>query len=90
MLKVELADPAITLHGWLPAMDSIGSYSLRVRKTPEEMKAEKERLKKDYGGNPKVSPVRFERGTVIEHSEDDPNTVYILPGLWPRVKGWMK
>lgn len=90
MLKVELADPAITLHGWLPAMDSIGSYSLRVRKTPEEMKAEKERLKKDFGGNPKVSPIRFERGTVIEHAEDDPTTAYILPGLWPRVKGWME
>lgn len=88
MIQVELADPAITVHGWTEAMDSIGAYTLKLRKTPEEIKEEKDRLKELYGGNPKVSPMKFERSTVIEHDADDPSTVYFLPGLWPRVQTW--
>ena len=89
-VSVELADPAITVHGWTEAMDSIGAYTLKSRKTPEEIKEEKDRLKEIYGGNPKVSPMKFERSTVIEHDADDPSTVYFLPGLWPRVKAWLE
>ena len=89
MIQIELADPAITAHGWTAAMDAIGSYTLKKRKTPEEIKEEKDRLKELYGGNPKVSPMRFERGSVIEHDSEDYNTVYFLPGLWPRVKTWL-
>lgn len=90
MLQVELADPAITVHGWTPAMDRIGEYTLKLRKTPEELKAEKERLKARFGGTPKVNPTKFEKGTVIEHDAGDPSTVYFLPGLWPRVKKWFE
>ena len=90
MLQVELADPAITVHGWTPAMDRIGEYTLKLRKTPEELKAEKERLKARFGGKPRVNNIKYEKGTVIEHAEDDPETVYFLPGLWPRVKEWFE
>jgi superfamily II DNA or RNA helicase len=92
MLQVELADPAITVHGWMPAMDKIGEYTLKLRKSPEEMHAEKERLKAAYGKSTKtkVNPMKYEKGTVIEHDSEDPNTVYFLPGLWPRVKDWME
>lgn len=90
MLQVELADPAITVHGWTAAMDKIGEYTLKLRKTPEEMKAEKEKLRARFGGKPKVNPMKYEKGTVIEHDADDPSTVYFLPGLWPRVKKWFE
>jgi len=90
MLQVELADPAITVHGWAPAMDKIGEYTLKLRKTPEEIKAERETLRARYGGNPKVQQMKYEKGTVIEHDSEDPETVYFLPGLWPRVKDWFE
>ena len=91
MIQVELADPAITVHNWPREMDALGQYKLRLRKTPEEMKAEREHLKKLYGDKAhKVSPLKFENGTVIEHDAENPTTVYFLPGLWPRVKGYME
>lgn len=90
MIQVELADPAITVHGWTAAMDRIGEYTLKLRKSPDEMKAEKEKLRARFGGNPKVVPMKYEKGTVIEHDADDPSTVYFLPGLWPRVKKWFE
>lgn len=91
MIQVELADPAITVHNWPREMDALGQYKLRLRKTPEEMKAEREHLKKLYGDKVhKVNPLKFENGTVIEHDTEDPTTVYFLPGLWPRVKGYME
>ena len=89
-VQVELADPAITVHGWTKAMDKIGEYTLKLRKTPEEIKAERETLRARFGGTPKVNPMKYEKGTVIEHDADDPETVYFLPGLWPRVKDWME
>jgi len=91
VIQVELADPAITVHGWTRDLDKLGQYTLRLRKTPEEMKAEREHLKQTFGGKAKkVNPLKFENGTVIEHSPDDPGTVYFLPGLWPRVKGYLE
>ena len=89
-VQVELADPAITVHGWTKAMDKIGEYTLKLRKTPEELKAERDTLRARFGGTPKVNPMKYEKGTVIEHDTDDTNTVYFLPGLWPRVKDWME
>lgn len=89
-VQVELADPAITVHGWTKAMDKIGEYTLKLRKTPEEIKAERETLRARYGGNPKVQQMKYEKGTVIEHDSEDPETVYFLPGLWPRVKDWFE
>ena len=91
MLQVELADPAITVHGWTRDLDKLGQYTLRLRKTPEEMKAERDHLKQTFGGKAKkVNPLKFENGTVIDHPDDDPTTAYFLPGLWPRVKGYLE
>lgn len=91
MIQVELADPAITVHNWPREMDQLGHYTLKLRKTPEEMKAEREHLKKAYGDKArKVSPIKYESGTCIEHDAEDATTVYFLPGLWPRIKGYME
>ena len=87
-VQVELADPAITVHGWMPSWDHLGMYRLRIRKTPQELKAEKERLRNFYGINKKVNPMKFEEHSVIEHDADIPDTVYFLPGLWPRIKNF--
>ena len=91
MIQVELADPAITVHNWPREMDKIGQYTLKLRKTPEEMKAEREHLKRTYGATAKkVNPIKYESGTCIERDAEDPSTVYFLPGLWPRIKGYME
>ena len=91
MIQVELADPAITVHNWPREMDKLGQYTLKLRKTPEELKAEREHLKQTFGGKAKkVNPLKFENGTVIEHDSADPSTVYFLPGLWPRIKGYLE
>ena len=91
MIQVELADPAITVHNWPREMDKLGQYTLKIRKTPEEMKAERDKLKETFGGKAKkVNPIRFECNTVIDHDTEDPTTVYFLPGLWPRIKGYME
>ena len=83
MLQVELADPAITVHGWTRDLDKLGQYTLRLRKTPEEMKAEREHLKQTFGGKAKkVNPLKFESGTTIDHPDDDPSTAYFLPGFF--------
>lgn len=91
MIQVELADPAITVHNWPREMDKLGQYTLKLRKTPEEMKAEREHLKKLYGATArKINPIKHESGSVLEHDAEDPTTVYFLPGLWPRIKGYME
>ena len=53
MIQVELADPAITVHNWPREMDKLGQYTLKLRKTPEELKAEREHLKQTFGGKAK-------------------------------------
>ena len=91
MIQVELADPAITVHGWTRDLDKLGQYTLSLRKTPEELKAEREHLKQTFGGKAKkVNPLKFENGTTIDHPDNDPTTAYFLPGLWPRVKGYLE
>ena len=54
-MRVILTYNVITIEGAPTWLDSIGRYKLRVRKTPEEMKEEKERRKK-YGCTGKVNP----------------------------------
>lgn len=84
-MRVTLSYSIITIEGAPKWLDSIGRYKLRVRKSPEEMKAERER-KKSYGSTTKVVPYRFEEKTVMERDPDDPSTLYFMAGLWPRVQ----
>lgn len=83
-MRVTLADSIVQVDGWLPELDVIGEYKLKVRKTPAELRAERELLRQ-RGKTYKPSNIRLLPRTVIEHEE--PDTAYFLPGLWPRVKG---
>lgn len=84
---VTLSDPVITVTNWPAQLGALGTYKLRLRKTPEEMRAERESLKKLTGNpRPKVNPNKFQYGTVIKQDPDKPDTVHFLPGLWPRVR----
>ncbi len=91
-MKVTLADTAIMVEGWRAEYDSLGDYTLRGRKTPEELKQEKEvnrKVAEKYDTKPrKVNPMRFENKTVLIYDEKDRSRVYFLPGLWPSVKGF--
>ena len=84
-MKIVLADPAITVYGWRPELDVLGKYVQRVRKTPEELKAER-KLRTAAGKTGRVIPTKNIPGTVIKHNEDDPSIAYFLPGSWPRIK----
>lgn len=84
-MRVILSYSFITIEGAPKWLDSIGRYRLRSRKTPEEMRAERER-RKSFAGNKKIVPYRFEDKNVIERDPADPNVIYFMPGLWPRVK----
>ena len=84
-MRVILTYNVITIEGAPTWLDSIGRYKLRVRKTPEEMKEEKERRKK-YGYTGKVNPYRFEEKSVMERDPANPYTLYFMAGLWPRIK----
>lgn len=87
---VTLTDPVITVTNWPAQLDAIGNYKLRLRKTPEEMRAERESLKKLTGNpRPKVNPNKFQFGTVLKHDPNKEGTVYFLPGLWPRIRAAM-
>lgn len=81
-MNVTLADSAITVQGWLPALDRIGAYTQKVPKTAEDREADKA-AGKTYSG---AKNFKLERKSVITKDEKDPGTVYFLPGLWPRVK----
>lgn len=89
-MKIVLADTVITVYGWLNAMDQIGKYKLKIRKTPQEIREEREIRRQRYGSDAhKVNPMRYEERTVIAKSHTDPTIAYFLPGLWPRVKGYL-
>lgn len=86
MMRVVLADTVVELDGWTDDMDQLGEYTLAVRKTPEELREERERRSR-YTKKFKVKPVRYEEHTVVERRGD---IGYFLPGLWPRVKEYLE
>jgi len=87
-MRVILTYNVITIEDAPLWIDSVGRYKLRVRKTPQEMKEERER-KKRYGNTSKVVPYHFEEKTVMERDPDNPGTLYFMAGLWPRIKGYL-
>ena len=84
-MRVTLADPIITVEGWTHDLDKLGEWTFRRRKTPQEIKIEKEELKA-RNSNEKVDPELKLPMTCISYDENKQNVVYFLPGLWPRVK----
>lgn len=90
-MKVMLSDPVVTVTGWTHDLDQIGEYTLRTRKTPEEVKKEKDLLKDKYPTRkPVVRQYRESRKTVIHIDEGEERVATFLPGLWPRVEAELK
>ena len=98
-MRVTLSDPMVMVEGWTGDLDKAGEYTLRVRKTPEELRLEKEELKKlglDHddpvtGRKAKhISKFHFYDRTCISHDALKPGVAYFLPGLWPRVRGMLE
>lgn len=88
-MTVMLSDPVIQVDGWTPDLNIIGEYNLKIRKTPEEVRLEKER--RASAGRPgKVNPIRMERRSVLSFDGKVAGRVYFLPGLWPRVSEFLK
>lgn len=84
---VTLADPAVTVSGWPSELDYVGEYTLRTRKTPEELREERRMRKDRYGDSAyKVNPMSYTPCSCISKDPAHPDTVSFLPGLWPRVK----
>lgn len=86
-MRITLADSLVMVEGWTDDMDQLGEYTLSVRKTPEELKAERERRARYGYTKKKLCPIRFEEHTVISRDGD---VAYFLPGLWPRTKEYLK
>ena len=89
MMHVTLADTAITVTGWKPEYNEIGKYVLKVRKTPEEMKLERDAKRTLYGKNVRINPIKHIPGTVLFIKTESPDVVRFLPGFWPRVKAFL-
>ena len=84
-MNVTLSDPMVRVDGWNPALDAIGAYTLRKRKTPGEMKEERN-IRRAFHDTRRINPMHYIDCNVIEHVNDNPNVAIFLPGLWPRVK----
>ena len=88
-MTITLSFAVITATNWDPGLDALGTYKLKIRKTPQEIRQEKQAIARS-GGKWKVNPFRCETRYVIEHDAENPTTVYFLPGLWPRVEAELK
>jgi superfamily II DNA or RNA helicase len=83
---VTLSDPIITVEGWTHDLDKLGEFTLKVRKTPIELREEKQERMNRYGSCDKIDLVRRIPKTCITKDPNHPDVAYFLPGLWPRVK----
>lgn len=84
-MKVTLAYSLIAIDDAPLWLDSIGKYKLKSRKTPEELREERQ-YRKRMGRTSPPNPYRFEERSVMQRREENPKKLYFLPGLWPRVK----
>lgn len=84
-MKVTLAYSLIEVEDAPLWMDAVGRYKLKVRKTPDELKQERQ-LRKSMGRKTSPVPYRTEEHSVMERDESDPRKLYFMPGLWPRIK----
>lgn len=85
-MKVTLSDPIIMVEGWTSDLDHLGSYTLKVRKTPIEIKEERTEKLNKFGDASKIDPMRKIPKTCITKDPKDPSIAYFLLGLWPRIK----
>lgn len=86
-MKVVAADTVYTVYGWTNDMDALGEYTLKIRKTPEELTKERE-LRKRTQGTYRINDMRYEANTVI-HKGDDETVANFLPGIWPKIRDYL-
>lgn len=87
-MHVLLSDPLVMIDGWLPEMDVLGAYSLKVRPTQEEMRRARE-IDRSMGRMSRGPKMNYIKKSCISHDKEVDGRAYILPGLWPRVKQWL-
>lgn len=94
-MRVTLSDPLVMVEGWTGDLDKAGEYTLRIHKTPDELRLEKEELKRlglDHddpvtGRKAKhINQYHNYARTCISHAPGRTDVAYFLPGLWPRIK----
>ena len=88
-MTVMLSDPVVQVDGWTPDLNAVGEYTLKIRKTPDELKLERQR-RREQGRGGKVNPIRTERRSLLSFDDKVAGRVYFLPGLWPRVSAFLK
>ena len=90
-MKIMLSDPIVEVDGWRTEMNELGAFKLKQRKTPEQIKQERQLLRDKYGADTKrrINPMISIPHTCITLDKDDQGKAYFLPGLWPRVKNYL-
>lgn len=89
-MRVVLTDDFLCVHGWRPSMDSLVTYDYKFRKTPEEIKQEKEELKQQGISSKKVNRFNSKKMNLGVPSLTDASIVSFLPGLWTRIKQYLE
>ena len=82
MLKITLSYTMCSCTPWNPIYDSVGEFTLKERKAPEDMKREKQ-FNKEHGINRKVNPYKFTKHSTFSIKG---NTCYFLIGSWHLLK----
>lgn len=87
-IKVIISDMAVIMSQLPSQLRKVGQYKLKIRKTPQQMRSQKQRLQNKGVSRPKVNPVRYETKNVIAQLQD--GTYAFRIGLWPRMQQAMK
>ena len=81
-MKIVLSYGICIATPWNPKYDAVGEFTIRERKTPEEIRKDKEFLK-SVNSNKKVNPYKYTHESVFQVEGD---TCYFLRGSWHVLK----
>lgn len=82
-MRVKLSYSICTATPWNSKFDAVGAFTMRERKTAEEMKQERELFKTLYGKSKKPNPYKTNKYSCFTVQGD---TCYFLIGSWQRLK----
>ena len=77
-MKITLSYTICTASPWNPRYNKVGEFTLRERKTPEEIRSERQFLK-SYGKSTKPNPYKCTQESTFQIEGD---TCYFLLGSW--------
>lgn len=81
-MKIVLSYTICTASPWNPRYNKVGEFTLRERKTAEEIRSERQFLK-SYGKNTKPNPYKCTQESTFQIEGD---TCYFLLGSWKALK----